>query len=93
MPDDLFECVARGIDLFDCVLPTRNARNGQLLTRHGPIVDQERAATPRTRRRPIRTAAATRAGTFPGRICGTFIIAGEMTAATLNTVAQPLLLP
>ncbi len=37
MPDDLFECVARGIDLFDCVLPTRNARNGQLLTRSGPI--------------------------------------------------------
>ena len=37
MPDDLIECVARGIDLFDCVLPTRNARNGQLLTRHGPL--------------------------------------------------------
>ena len=30
-PDDLVECVARGIDMFDCVLPTRNARNGQLL--------------------------------------------------------------
>ena len=38
MPDDLIECVARGIDLFDCVLPTRNARNGQLLTRRGPLV-------------------------------------------------------
>ncbi len=37
MPDDLVELVARGIDLFDCVLPTRNARNGQLLTRMGPI--------------------------------------------------------
>jgi queuine tRNA-ribosyltransferase len=37
MPDDLVECVARGIDMFDCVLPTRNARNGQLLTRHGPL--------------------------------------------------------
>ena len=35
MPDDLVECVARGIDMFDCVLPTRNARNGQLLTRQG----------------------------------------------------------
>ena len=33
MPDDLVECVARGMDMFDCVLPTRNARNGQLLTR------------------------------------------------------------
>jgi len=37
MPDDLVESVARGIDMFDCVLPTRNARNGQLLTRHGPL--------------------------------------------------------
>ena len=48
MPDDLVECVARGVDMFDCVLPTRNARNGQLLTREGRIVDQERAI----RRRP-----------------------------------------
>src|SRR6185295_6360420 len=32
-PLDLVESVARGIDLFDCVLPTRNARNGQLFTR------------------------------------------------------------
>ena len=31
-PTDLVECVARGIDMFDCVLPTRNARNGQLFT-------------------------------------------------------------
>jgi len=38
MPDDLVECVARGIDMFDCVLPTRNARNGQLLTRGGVLV-------------------------------------------------------
>jgi queuine tRNA-ribosyltransferase len=37
MPDDLVESVARGVDMFDCVLPTRNARNGQLLTRHGPL--------------------------------------------------------
>ena len=36
-PEDLIECVARGIDLFDCVLPTRNARNGQLFTSEGRI--------------------------------------------------------
>ena len=35
--DDLLEAVDRGIDLFDCVLPTRNARNGQLFTRQGPL--------------------------------------------------------
>ena len=37
MPDDLVEAVARGVDMFDCVLPTRNARNGQLLTGSGPL--------------------------------------------------------
>ena len=37
MPDDLVEMVACGVDLFDCVVPTRNARNGQLFTRTGPI--------------------------------------------------------
>ncbi len=36
-PEDIVEAVARGIDLFDCVLPTRNARNGWLFTRHGDV--------------------------------------------------------
>lgn len=37
-PADLVECVARGIDLFDCVLPTRNARNGCVFTSEGKLV-------------------------------------------------------
>ena len=36
-PEDLVESVRRGIDMFDCVMPTRNARNGHLFTRHGVI--------------------------------------------------------
>jgi queuine tRNA-ribosyltransferase len=36
-PEDLVECVARGVDMFDCVLPTRNARNGWLFTRFGDV--------------------------------------------------------
>ncbi len=36
-PEDLFECVARGVDQFDCVLPTRIARNGAVLTRRGRL--------------------------------------------------------
>jgi queuine tRNA-ribosyltransferase len=36
-PEDLVESVARGVDMFDCVLPTRVARNGALFTRHGRI--------------------------------------------------------
>lgn len=36
-PDDLVGAVARGVDMFDCVLPTRSGRNGQAFTREGPI--------------------------------------------------------
>ncbi|MGH8478336.1 MAG: tRNA guanosine(34) transglycosylase Tgt [Gammaproteobacteria bacterium] len=36
-PEDLVEAVRRGMDLFDCVLPTRNARNGHLYTSHGVV--------------------------------------------------------
>ena len=85
MPDDLIECVARGIDMFDCVLPTRNARNGQLLTSRGPLV--------------IRNARYAEDSRPPDPDCGCYTcrhfsraylrhlyIAGEMTAATLNSL-------
>ena len=36
-PADLVRCVARGVDMFDCVMPTRNARNGQLFTANGKV--------------------------------------------------------
>ena len=85
MPDDLVECVARGVDMFDCVLPTRNARNGQLLTRHGVLV--------------IRNAQYAEDHRPPDSECGCYacrhvtraylrhlFMAGEMTAATLMTI-------
>ena len=85
MPDDLIEGVARGIDLFDCVLPTRNARNGQLLTRAGPLV--------------IKNARYADDLLPPDPSCGCYTcrhfsraylrhlyVAGEMSAATLNTI-------
>jgi queuine tRNA-ribosyltransferase len=36
-PEDLLEAVARGLDMFDCVMPTRNGRHGLAFTRFGPI--------------------------------------------------------
>lgn len=36
-PANLLQCVALGVDMFDCVMPTRNARNGSIFTRHGRI--------------------------------------------------------
>ena len=85
MPDDLIECVARGIDMFDCVLPTRNARNGQLLTSRGPVV--------------IKNARYAEDWSPPDPACGCYTcrhfsraylrhlyMAGEMTAATLSSI-------
>lgn len=50
-PEDLVEGVSQGIDMFDCVLPTRNARNGWLFTRYGDI--KIRNARFRDDRRPL----------------------------------------
>ena len=36
-PEDLLAAIGEGVDMFDCVLPTRNARNGSLFTRHGKV--------------------------------------------------------
>jgi queuine tRNA-ribosyltransferase len=36
-PEDIVEAVRRGVDMFDCVMPTRNARNGHLFTSEGVI--------------------------------------------------------
>jgi queuine tRNA-ribosyltransferase len=38
MPDELGEYVARGVDMMDCVLPSRNARNGYLFTSQGRVI-------------------------------------------------------
>jgi queuine tRNA-ribosyltransferase len=84
-PEDLVECVARGIDMFDCVMPTRNARNGQLFTSQGRL--------------NIRNARyADDDGPLDPR-CGCYtctrhsraylrhlFLAGEMAARTLNTL-------
>jgi queuine tRNA-ribosyltransferase len=50
-PEDLVEGVARGVDMFDCVMPTRNARNGHLFTRFGDL--KIRNARHRSDERPL----------------------------------------
>jgi queuine tRNA-ribosyltransferase len=84
-PADLIENVSRGVDLFDCVLPTRNARNGQLLTRFGPL--------------NVKNARFAEDDLPPDPDCGCYtcrhfsraylrhlFVAGEMTASILNTI-------
>jgi queuine tRNA-ribosyltransferase len=85
MPDDLFESVARGIDLFDCVLPTRNARNGNLLTRTGPIVIKN--ARYAEDMAPLdETCGCYTCRHFSRAYLRHLFVVGEMTSATLNTL-------
>ena len=85
MPDDLVECVARGVDMFDCVLPTRNARNGQLLTRHGILVIKN-AQYAEDRDPPDPSCGCYTCRTFSRAYLRHLFMAGEITAATLMTV-------
>jgi queuine tRNA-ribosyltransferase len=84
-PLDIVEAVARGVDMFDCVLPTRNARNGQLLTSEGAV--------------NIRNAQYAEDDGPADPACGCYTcrnfsraylrhlhMAGEMTGGTLNTL-------
>ena len=84
-PLDLVEAVARGVDMFDCVLPTRNARNGQLFTSEGPL--------------NIKNAQYAEDDRPPDPACGCYtcrrhsraylrhlFLANEITASTLNTL-------
>lgn len=84
-PDDILEAVARGVDMFDCVLPTRNGRNGQLFVREGRLSIRNA----RFRGDPLPPDPACRCPT-----CTTtsraylrhLHLAGEMGAATLMTI-------
>src|SRR3954469_15691057 len=84
-PADLVESVARGIDLFDCVLPTRNARNGQLFTTEGRInIKNARYAEDD---RPLDPAC----GCYTCRTCSRAYLrhlfqANEINSSTLNTL-------
>ena len=85
MPDDLVELVARGIDLFDCVLPTRNARNGQLLTRMGPI-NIKGARYAEDQDPPDPDCACYTCRHFSRAYLRHLYLAREVNAATLNTL-------
>ena len=85
MPDDLFESVDRGIDLFDCVLPTRNARNGQLFTRSGPI-NIKHARYAEDARPPDPDCGCPTCRRHSRAYLRHLFMTGEMTAATLNTL-------
>ncbi len=84
-PLDLVECVARGIDLFDCVLPTRNARNGQLFTSSG-IVNIKNARYAEDASPADSACSCYACRHFSRAYLRHLFRAGEMTGATLNTL-------
>ena len=84
-PEDLVEGVARGVDMFDCVMPTRNARNGQLFTSEGRInIKNARYAEDD---RPLDRACGCYTCRHHSRAYLRHLyLAGEMTAGALNTL-------
>jgi queuine tRNA-ribosyltransferase len=84
-PEDLVEGVARGVDMFDCVLPTRNARNGQLFTRKGRLSIRN-ARFRDDPRPPDPDCPCPTCRTTSRAYLRHLHQAGEMTAATLMTV-------
>jgi queuine tRNA-ribosyltransferase len=85
MPADLVDAVASGCDLFDCVIPTRNARNGQLFTSQGKV--NIKRAEFRDDPRPLDPAC-------PCETCAEYtraylrhlFVCGEILAARLHTI-------
>jgi queuine tRNA-ribosyltransferase len=84
-PIDLVESVARGIDMFDCVMPTRNARNGQLFTRAGKL-NIKNAMYAEDDRPPDEACGCYTCRTCSRAYLRHLYMAGEMTAATLNSL-------
>jgi len=84
-PLDLVTCVGAGVDLFDCVMPTRNARNGFLFTSQGKLVIKH--ARYAKDERPLDPACACyTCRTFSRAYLRHLFIAGEIVAMRLNTI-------
>jgi queuine tRNA-ribosyltransferase len=84
-PEDLVEAVRAGVDIFDCVMPTRNARNGQLFTSRGRVniknaryMDDESPLDPE--------CSCETCGNYTRAYLRHLFVAGEMLSARLNTI-------
>jgi queuine tRNA-ribosyltransferase len=84
-PADIVEAVDRGIDLFDCVMPTRNARNGQLFTSQGPL-NIKNARFAEDDLPPDPSCSCYTCAHFSRAYLRHLYVAGEMTGSILNTV-------
>src|SRR5262249_53511671 len=84
MPDELPEYVARGIDMMDCVLPSRNARNGYLFTSEGRVIIKH--ARYRDDPRPLDpNCACYTCGNYSRAYLRHLFLAGEILYSSLAT--------
>jgi len=84
-PDCLLEAVSRGVDMFDCVMPTRNARNGMLFTSSGKVVIKN--AQYQRDQRPLDEACSCyTCRNFSRAYLRHLYMAHEILAATLNSI-------
>ena len=84
-PEDLVESVARGVDMFDCVMPTRNARNGMLFTSAGRVVIKN--SQYRDDQRPLdENCDCYTCRNFSRAYLRHLYMAKEILACTLNTI-------
>jgi queuine tRNA-ribosyltransferase len=85
-PDDIVAAVGRGIDMFDCVMPTRSGRHGQAFTSRGRL--NLRNARFAEDPRPLDDAAGAGAAAVPRAYLHHLLRAGEMLGAMLLTAAN-----
>jgi len=84
-PLDIVEAASRGVDMFDCVLPTRNARNGMLFTRNGKISIKQ--ARYREDSRPLdENCACYTCRHFSRAYLRHLFMTGEILSSILNTI-------
>ena len=84
-PEDLMDSVEQGIDMFDCVMPTRNARNGHLFTRFGDVkIKNARFKTDEAPLDP--TCTCTTCQNFSRAYLHHLFRAGEILSSILNTI-------
>ena len=84
-PADLIECVGLGVDMFDCVMPTRHARNGSLFTRDGHIVIKH--AEYKEDPRPIdETCGCSVCAVYSRAYLRHLSLANEILSSVLNTI-------
>ncbi|MFZ9649688.1 MAG: tRNA guanosine(34) transglycosylase Tgt, partial [Fluviibacter sp.] len=84
-PEDLMDSVEQGIDMFDCVMPTRNARNGHLFTRFGDV--KIKNARFKTEQGPLDpTCSCYTCKNFSRAYLHHLFRAGEILSSILNTI-------